>query len=135
MSRGVDAKGSFVIVGGGIAGVSCAQTLTTVVNLEEHNIILVTASSVIKSVGNLNQMTRRLASFDVCEVGVDKFEQLQRGQIRVICDEVVQILDDEKCILTREGTRIHYDVLCLCHGARPKKIAPNNPFVIGTPSR
>ncbi len=66
-------RADYVVVGGGIAGVSCAEMLAQLLEGEDaqkeaETILLVTASPVVKRVTNLSRVTERLATFDVEEV-------------------------------------------------------------------
>lgn len=51
----VDSCGGFVIIGGGIAGVTCAETLAALCP-DEESITLLSASPLIKTVTNFNQV-------------------------------------------------------------------------------
>ena len=48
-------EATFVIVGGGIAGVSCVEQITYL--CPDEPVILISASSVVKSVTNLSQIS------------------------------------------------------------------------------
>ncbi|XP_012913301.1 pyridine nucleotide-disulfide oxidoreductase domain-containing protein 1 isoform X2 [Mustela putorius furo] len=61
----VSTGGKFVVVGGGIAGVTCAEQLA--IQFPSEDILLVTASPVIKAVTNFKQVSKVLEEFDVEE--------------------------------------------------------------------
>ncbi|XP_032203389.1 pyridine nucleotide-disulfide oxidoreductase domain-containing protein 1 isoform X3 [Mustela erminea] len=61
----VSTAGKFVVVGGGIAGVTCAEQLA--IQFPSEDILLVTASPVIKAVTNFKQVSKVLEEFDVEE--------------------------------------------------------------------
>lgn len=108
-----------MIVGGGIAGVSCAETLAF---LEpDHKIILVSESSLIKTATNLHAVTRTLSHFDVEEKHFDSLSQAHPN-ITVVQDKIIQVNDKNNLVLTKSGKSIRYDFLCLCTGAIPKLI-------------
>ncbi|XP_032711020.1 pyridine nucleotide-disulfide oxidoreductase domain-containing protein 1 isoform X2 [Lontra canadensis] len=64
-ARPISTAGKFVVVGGGIAGVTCAEQLAILFPSED--ILLVTASPVIKAVTNFKQVSKVLEEFDVEE--------------------------------------------------------------------
>ncbi|XP_011156538.1 pyridine nucleotide-disulfide oxidoreductase domain-containing protein 1 [Solenopsis invicta] len=121
-------ESTFVIIGGGIAGVSCAEGLSFLA--PEESIILITASPLVKAVTNVVPLGRTLMHFDVEEKNAavlsEKYETLQ-----VIHDTAVKIDPTEKLVETSSGKVISYKILCLCTGAKPKLLAENNDFVIG----
>ena len=58
-------RSTFLVVGGGIAGVSCAQQLSR--SCSDETVILVTATDLVKVACNLKQFGRNLEEFDVEE--------------------------------------------------------------------
>ena len=56
---------TFVVVGGGIAGVSCVEQLSQMCSKE--TITLITASGVVKATCNFKQFGKTLEEFDVEE--------------------------------------------------------------------
>jgi 2-polyprenyl-6-methoxyphenol hydroxylase-like FAD-dependent oxidoreductase len=60
----------FVIIGGGIAGVTCAldllQQIAQSPNRDRHSVVLITPTSTVKSVTNVTTLTRHLEIFEVC---------------------------------------------------------------------
>lgn len=120
-------KSTFVVIGGGIAGVSCIETLSFL--CPDATIILVTESSLIKTVTNLVPLAKAVSRFDIEERNVDTL----KGNLTVLTDRMVSINSVTKTVITETGARIAYKMLCLCTGARPKLIdqAANNPLVIG----
>nr|CAI5838688.1 unnamed protein product [Callosobruchus analis] len=112
-------EATFVIVGGGIAGVSCAETLAF---LEpEKSIILLSESALVKTVVNLHAITRTLQDFDIQEVGLEDFSS-KHTNLKVIHDVLTHIDDQQKQIQTQGNLCIKYTYLCLCTGAEPKLI-------------
>ncbi|KAL0121741.1 hypothetical protein PUN28_006900 [Cardiocondyla obscurior] len=121
-------QATFVIIGGGIAGVSCAEGLSFLA--PEESIILITASSLIKAVTNVVPLGRTLMHFDVEEQNAVVLSKKHK-MIRIIQDTVVKIDTVQKLVEVSSGNVISFKMLCLCTGAKPKLIAENNNFVIG----
>lgn len=119
---------TYLVVGGGIAGVSCAETLVVLVDPKD-SIILITESSLVKAATNLVPLGKVLTKFDVQEKSA---KSLNRN-IQVIEDQLLNIESESHAVTTVNGNRISYRYLCLCTGARPKLIdqAKGNPNVIG----
>lgn len=120
-------ESTFLVIGGGIAGVSCIETLTFL--CPDATIILVTESSLIKTVTNLVPLAKAISRFDIEERQADTL----KGNLTVLTDRMVSINSVTKTVVTEKGAQIAYKLLCLCTGARPKLIdqAANNPLVIG----
>ncbi|OCT87974.1 pyridine nucleotide-disulfide oxidoreductase domain-containing protein 1 [Xenopus laevis] len=121
-------KGRFVVVGGGIAGVTCAEQLAA--QFPSHKVYLITASPLIKAVTNLRQVSRALEEFDVEEQGGSELERLYPN-ISVVQSPVTELRSQEQKVITEEGAEFLYNKLCLCAGARPKLIVGGNPYVLG----
>lgn len=119
---------SFVIVGGGIAGVSCAEGLAFL--CPSKQVLLLTASPVIKAVTNIVHLTKTLCEFNVKELGAEKFANLHQT-VCVIQDTVTSINSEEHTVSTSGGKCIKYEKICICTGGSPKLIAEENPFVLG----
>ena len=116
----------FLVIGGGIAGVSCAETLSFYCPGER--ITLITESSLIKSVVNLIPLAKGLAKFDVREEPAGDYHN---KSVDIIVDQVVEINSHEKWVQTKGGQRISYSYLCIASGSRPKLIIEDHPLVLG----
>lgn len=121
-------ESTFVIVGGGIAGISCAEGLSFLVPKE--SIILITASPLVKAVTNVIPLGKTLMHFDVEEKSAADFSEKYK-MMRVIQDTVIKIDTSRKLIETAGGKLVSFKLLCLCTGAKPKLISETNKFVIG----
>ncbi|ESO12817.1 hypothetical protein HELRODRAFT_62725 [Helobdella robusta] len=121
-------KYTFIVVGGGIAGVSCVENLATL--CPEDNILLISSSPIVKSVINLKQLTRNLEQFDVYEKHSSELES-QYANVSITQDEVSSFDSFNKVLGTINSKSFRYEKLCICTGASPKVIAKNNEFVIG----
>lgn len=110
-------KCTFLIVGGGIAGVSCAESIKFLAPNEK--IIILCESSLIKSVTNLVQLGKFAQRFDVCEV---EASSLQTENVQILTDQLKAIASENKEVTTAKGVQISYKYLCICTGARPNLI-------------
>ncbi|XP_037771838.1 pyridine nucleotide-disulfide oxidoreductase domain-containing protein 1 isoform X4 [Chelonia mydas] len=128
MAAPVPVRGRFVVVGGGIAGVTCAERLAT--EFPSEDIVLVTASPVIKAVTNFKQVSKTLEEFDVEEQPSTMLEK-RYPNIKVIESGVKKLKSQEHKIFTEDGKQCIYEKLCLCAGAKPKLIFEENPYVLG----
>lgn len=120
----------FVVVGGGIAGVSCAEALAVL--SPDASVLLVSASPLIKAATNVQPLTKYLVRFDVEEQ--DAACLMQRcPTVQVIHDEVVALhpggLDGGE-LLTSSGRRVSYGRVCVCAGAQPKPTLTHHPLVL-----
>lgn len=119
---------TFVIVGGGIAGVSCAEGLGFL--CPSKQVLLLTASPVIKAVTNIVHLTKTLCEFDVKELRAQQFSDTH-PTVSVVQDTVTSINTDGHTVSTASGKCFKYEKICICAGGSPKLIAEGNPFVIG----
>jgi small subunit ribosomal protein S18b len=119
---------SFVIVGGGIAGVSCAEGLAFL--CPDKQIILITASPVVKAVSNVIHLTKTLCEFDVKELKTEQFAD-SLPTVSLIQDTVTSINTKEHTVCTSSGKCMKYEKICICTGGSPKLIVEDNPFVLG----
>uniref|UniRef100_A0A182P4V5 FAD/NAD(P)-binding domain-containing protein n=1 Tax=Anopheles epiroticus TaxID=199890 RepID=A0A182P4V5_9DIPT len=123
---------TYVIVGGGIAGVTCAETLAL---LRPHDssdrILLLTESTLVKAVTNVVPLGKILNRFDVKEKSGQ--ELAAASNIDVLLDQLDTIVSEDRLLRTTAGRCINYRYLCLCTGARPNIIdkAKGNANVIG----
>lgn len=117
-----------MVVGGGIAGVTCAEQLA--VQFPSEDILLVTASPVIKAITNFKQVSKVLEEFDIEEQPNNALEK-RFPNIKVIESGVRQLKSEEHSLFTEDGKQYVYKKLCLCAGAKPKLICKGNPYVLG----
>lgn len=118
---------SFLIVGGGIAGVSCAETISFLA--PEEKVIIVCESPLIKSVTNLVQLGKYIQQFDVREVDAT---ELTRKNVEIMIGQLASIQSKVQEVKTVDGICIKYKFLCICTGARPKLIHSDvAEFVVG----
>lgn len=111
----------FLVVGGGIAGVTCVETLAF---LEpQKSILLLSESSLVKTATNVCAITKLLTDFDVKEINTEELTT-HHSNVKVVHDTLIKIDDEEKIVLTKTNIMIKFKYLCLCTGAEPKLI-PN----------
>ncbi|KAL1457684.1 hypothetical protein WDU94_007887 [Cyamophila willieti] len=106
----------YLVIGGGIAGVSCVEGLAFL--HPDASIGLITPSGIVKAVTKAVPVTKLLSDITVEETDADKLE----GMCRVIVDNVTAIDPRVNSVLTESGREIKYSKLCLCTGASPRKI-------------
>ncbi|XP_076685182.1 pyridine nucleotide-disulfide oxidoreductase domain 1 [Andrena cerasifolii] len=119
---------TFAIVGGGIAGVSCTESIGFLAPNED--VILITASPLIKAVTNIVPLGKMLMQFNIEEIDAAHFTQ-KHESLKIIHDFVIKFDIPNKRIETKDGRIINYKMLCLCNGAQPKLIAEHNDFILG----
>ncbi|CAD5117421.1 DgyrCDS6190 [Dimorphilus gyrociliatus] len=116
----------FVVIGGGIAGVTCVETLET---SNDDRILLLTASPLVKVIQNFKQISKVIEEFDVTEKKALELEQTCKNV--TVHQEVVDNIDFDNKIISTKRKKFKYEYLCICTGGKPKLIAENNPYVIG----
>ncbi|RWS16545.1 Pyridine nucleotide-disulfide oxidoreductase domain-containing protein 1-like protein [Dinothrombium tinctorium] len=117
-----------VVVGGGIAGVSCVETLLAETN-GSVPIALITNSSIVKVASNVIKSGINLESFEVKEQQKTFLEHHQN--LRVVVDYAVSVDSDNHEVILKNGEPIKYTKLCICTGGRPNLIATNTDKVLG----
>lgn len=118
---------TLVVIGGGIAGVSCVEQLSELCPRE--NITLITASDVVKATLNFRQFGKTLQEFDVEERSARNLFR-DRANVVVSQSQVVAFHPQEHYVVTDSGDKLHYKKLCICSGGRPNIIS-KHPRVIG----
>uniref|UniRef100_A0A3B3TSM6 Pyridine nucleotide-disulfide oxidoreductase domain-containing protein 1 n=1 Tax=Poecilia latipinna TaxID=48699 RepID=A0A3B3TSM6_9TELE len=118
----------FVVVGGGIAGVTCVEQLSS--QFASEDVALITAGPHIKAVTNYKQVSRRLEEFDVEEKPSSVLEE-KYSNLTIIHSAVKSLRTHTHCVETADGRVFGYEKLCICSGARPKLLTQENPHVLG----
>lgn len=97
-----------------------------------ESILLISESSLIKSVTNLLAITQTLTQFDIEETSTESLSN-KHSNVTVIHDKLAEIMVKNHAIRTETGSLITYKYLCLCMGAKPKLIpeAGTNPNILG----
>ena len=115
-----------VIIGGGIAGVTCAKELSRID--PSNKIALISENDMVKDTKSIMKITRILEDFSVFEKKADMFE-FENPNIEIIQKTVIKIRIDEQKILFSDGDFIKYNNLCICSGARPRKLFEHPSFI------
>ncbi|RVE56308.1 hypothetical protein OJAV_G00219910 [Oryzias javanicus] len=118
----------FMVIGGGIAGVTCVEQLFT--QIPSADVALVTAGPHIKAVTNHKQVSRTVEEFDVEEKPSSVLEE-KFPTLSVIHSAVKSLHAQSRCVETEDGRVFGYGMLCICSGGRPKLLAEGNPYVLG----
>ncbi|XP_053600510.1 pyridine nucleotide-disulfide oxidoreductase domain-containing protein 1 [Plodia interpunctella] len=111
---------TYLVVGGGIAGVTCVETLAIL--HPEESLVLITASSLVKNVSNVSFLAKTIVKFDVNETEAISLQRIHPN-LEIVYDSLKHIDSANKIVLTDSGLKINYNVLCICTGGIPRLIA------------
>ncbi|XP_011304413.1 pyridine nucleotide-disulfide oxidoreductase domain-containing protein 1 [Fopius arisanus] len=120
-------EATFVIIGGGISGVTCAKGLGFLA--PEESVILITSTPLIKVVSSVVPQGKLSVSLNITEETISSLSP-DHPTLRVLEDTVTMINPEEKLLETSTKKTIKFKKLCICTGARPRLISPN-PHVLG----
>ncbi|XP_077450345.1 pyridine nucleotide-disulfide oxidoreductase domain-containing protein 1 isoform X1 [Stigmatopora argus] len=118
----------FVVIGGGIAGVTCVEQLSY--SLPSDDVALITAGPHIKAVTNYKQVAKVLEEFDVEEQPASVLEE-KYSNLTVIHSPVKRLHTQSHLVETEDGHIYGYELLCICSGAIPKLLSHDKPYVLG----
>ena len=114
----------YLVVGGGVAGVSCAEELCRA--NPAASITLLSSCTSFRGVTNYVKLTDVLETFDVEDIA---HSTLQSKHPNLSCFiGIVSALDRlTKTVVLSDGRIINYDRICICTGAIPRTIlsSPN----------
>lgn len=113
-----------VIIGGGIAGTSCAEYINAYSSSMDIEVLIIAASDVVKSAVTTKKITSIMKEMDVLESSLGSFEK-QFHNVSVFTGSVTEVLADEKIVKTKDKS-FKYDKLCICTGAIPNTIKMDN---------
>lgn len=122
MSQNQQIDSTYVVIGGGIAGISCVEALKLYTT---EPVLLISESPIVKVVTDIKFYTKIAAGFKVEDRNLQCIENTE-----YIIDKVIAINSIEHIIYTVNHQEIKYKKLCLCTGATPK-LLDDKDYVIG----
>jgi len=132
MESRTDQSLPIVVIGGGIAGVSAIEILAQ--ELPDRQLILISASSLIKVVSNIKTIGHTIDEFDVREESNNYLENKYEN-VKVLNNKVIKINISQHQLTLDNKNNIKYEKLCICCGGKPKLIDQHDdqlkPFVLG----
>ncbi|XP_049865310.1 pyridine nucleotide-disulfide oxidoreductase domain-containing protein 1 [Pectinophora gossypiella] len=111
---------TYLVVGGGIAGVTCVETLAIL--HPEASLVIITASSLVKNVSNVSFYAKTIVKFDVNETEANSLKKIH-PKLEIVYDSLKHIDTKNKLATTECGTVVQYEVICVCTGGIPKLIS------------
>lgn len=127
---------TIVVIGAGVAGVSCLQSLFLdydAANANYNKVILLSNTRIVKKIFDFRSTGRQLESFDVLESDNldDLYSLVPEGlEFQFVMGFVQHIDSSNKTVLFIRGDddqegNLPYDILCLCNGSKPRKLIEN----------
>uniref|UniRef100_A0A2H1VBD5 Pyridine nucleotide-disulfide oxidoreductase domain-containing protein 1 n=1 Tax=Spodoptera frugiperda TaxID=7108 RepID=A0A2H1VBD5_SPOFR len=110
---------TYLVVGGGIAGVTCVETLAIL--HPEETLAIITASSLVKNVSNVSFFAKTIVKFDVNETEASSLMRIHPN-LKIIFDSLKHVDTHNQIAYTYAGDEIKYKVMCICTGGVPKLI-------------
>lgn len=114
-----DIEVTYLVVGGGIAGVTCVETLAIL--HPEETLAIVTASSLVKNVSNVSFYAKTIVKFDVNETEASSLMRIHPN-LKIIFDSLKHVDTEIQIAYTHAGDKIKYKVMCICTGGIPRLI-------------
>lgn len=108
----------YVVIGGGIAGVSCAREVLNLERSPDLEVVLISASTFVKSVENFRKIGQYGEKFDVKEA--DYSEIFPDERFKFLNETVVNWDAKGKEIHFESQKSLKFDKLCISTGSRPK---------------
>ncbi|XP_028391789.1 pyridine nucleotide-disulfide oxidoreductase domain-containing protein 1-like [Dendronephthya gigantea] len=118
----------FIVVGGGIAGVSCTEYLSSL-NID-RTICLISSTDLVKTVCNIRKFARTLEEFEVKEKPLNSLAS-DCHNVTVVKTTVIGFDHKAHKVLASNNKEYWYKKLCICTGARPNLIVKENEHVLG----
>ncbi|KAI6646534.1 Pyridine nucleotide-disulfide oxidoreductase domain-containing protein 1-like isoform X2 [Oopsacas minuta] len=117
-----------IVVGGGIAGVSCAESLS-VQNIKLP-ILLVSGSPVVKRAVNIRNESGTVLNFDIEELSLGSLTT-EINRVKVLYGIVTTLIAEHNAVTINNNFSIRYSKLCICTGATPQLIGDESTCVYG----
>lgn len=112
-------EATYVVVGGGIAGVTCVETLAIL--HPEETLAIITASSLVKNVSNVSFYAKTIVKFDVNETEASSLMKVHPN-LKIIYDSLKHVDTENQIAYTHAGDKIRYKTMCICTGGIPRLI-------------
>ncbi|KRX99369.1 Pyridine nucleotide-disulfide oxidoreductase domain-containing protein 1 [Trichinella pseudospiralis] len=109
---------AFVVVGGGIAAVACAEQLSDL--LPEEKILLITSSEIVKMITNWQKIGLVMECFDVT-VSSAPSAFASRPNVKVVQAYITKLNRNKKELIASDGVTFKYKKLCIATGGIPKQ--------------
>lgn len=122
MNQSRQIKATYVVIGGGIAGISCVDALKLYTT---EPVLLISESPIVKIVTDVKFYTKIASGFNVEDRNLQSFKNTE-----YIIDKVIAINSTTHIVYTLNHYEIKYKKLCLCTGAVPK-LMDSKDYVIG----
>lgn len=116
-------KTKYLVVGGGIAGVTCVEQLAIL--HPEESLVIITASSLVKNVSNVSFFAKTIVKFDVNETEASSLQRIHPN-LQIVYDSLKYVDTANQIAITDENVLIEYDVICICTGGIPRLITDSN---------
>lgn len=120
---------TIVVIGGGIAGITCIETILQDYDPSEpsfNRLFLISESNLVKRVCNINSTGRNLETFDVVEEDIINLGHIVPDQVYFthITAYVERINHSTKSLIytaaDKQQSTLEYDIICICTGSRPR---------------
>ena len=111
----------FCVIGGGIAGVCCAQELSRLNPTQQ--IVLVSATDCLREATAIMKLTSNLEELSVFERRADQFS-MDNKNIRVISASLTSLDHSTKTLHLSNGKTVAFSQVCFCTGSQPKTLLP-----------
>lgn len=118
----------FVVIGGGVAGVSCAQELERA--SPKGSILLITRDAALQVASKVTKLTENLAQFEPKSLDIKRSGTVFK-RVTVREASVRAVVPKSKTIVLESGAQLRYGRLCVCSGARPALVHTGCSRVLG----
>lgn len=118
-------KTRYLVIGGGIAGVTCVETLAIL--HPEEKLVIITASSLVKNVSNVSFYAKTVVKFDVSDTEASSLLKIHPN-LKIVYDSLKHLDTKNKIAITEENVSVEYDVVCICTGGIPRLISDSNKY-------
>ncbi|KAL3311874.1 Pyridine nucleotide-disulfide oxidoreductase domain-containing protein 1 [Cichlidogyrus casuarinus] len=133
----------FVIIGGGIGGVVCVETLCELLSPSPitqmannsmdstpASVCLISSCSILKMAVNLRRLTNMMERFDVEERPGSQLEQVWPQLLTILTADVTHLDLSKREIRLGDQNVLRFKQLCIATGGIPISIAKENPYVL-----